>query len=315
MRSILSPRPVPTPMADPEKPPVALVVDDDPAALMMVSDALEGAGIVCVVARDGIAALRLLERVQPDVVLLDAVMPGLDGFEICRRLKAPPLNLAAPIVFMTGLTEPEHILQGLRAGGVDYVTKPLNLEELIARLSVHLANAQLLEGARKALDLTGRAVAAFRPDGTLSWASPRARALLALAPPEVLASGSAARGPLAQWLQELTDTPLSQSRRLSAGPLEMAYLGPGPGGEIQLSLFDRSGETREEMLSHRFALTEREAQVLYWLTLGKTNTDIGHILGLSGRTVNKHLEQVFQKMGVENRTSAAVLADRAMSGN
>ncbi|WP_374292515.1 response regulator [Paenirhodobacter enshiensis] len=294
---------------------VALIVDDDPSALLMVSEALEGAGIVAVAARDGTAALQLLGRVRPDVILLDAVMPGLDGFETCRRLREPPHSVTAPVIFMTGLSQPEHILRGLRAGGVDYVTKPLNLDELIARLSVHLANARMLDSARRALDACGRAVAAFRPDGALSWASPRAAELLASVPGDRLMTAGRASGALLDWLKELPDPPLSQSRRLSAGPLELSCLGPGAGGEIQFSIFDRSGQSREDMLAGRFGLTEREAQVLFWLTLGKTNTDIGTILGLSGRTVNKHLEQVFLKMGVENRTAAAVLADRAMNGN
>lgn len=75
----------------------------------------------------------------------------------------------------------------------------------------------------------------------------------------------------------------------------------------------RRDVSREAILCDQFSLTEREAEVLFWLTQGKTNADIGLILGLSKRTINKHLEQVFQKMGVDNRTAAAVMADRVLS--
>lgn len=292
----------------------ALVVDDDAPSLLMVSDALEEAGITVMAARNGESALRLAARVVPDVVLLDAVMPGLDGFQTCRLLKANPLLAATPVIFMTGLSAPEHILQGLQAGGVDYVTKPLNLDELLARLSVHLLNARQLARARGALDANGRAVAAFTRDGRLSWASPRAHQLLLDAPPDWLDPEGEAMGSLRIWLMNLRNVPLSQAQKLVSGRLELSWRGQGTGDELLVSIFDRNGRPREQVLSARFGLTDREAEVLFWLTQGKSNTDIGSILGLSGRTVSKHLEQVFEKMGVDNRTSAAVLADRAMSG-
>ncbi|WP_245155654.1 response regulator [Paracoccus ravus] len=299
---------------DEESRSIALVVDDDPASLMMVAEAVEQAGITAMAARDGEAALRLAGRVTPDVVLMDAVMPGLDGFQTCRLLKSLPAASAVPVIFMTGLSAPEHILQGLRAGGVDYVTKPLNLDELIARLGVHLLNAQKLAGARRALDANGRAVAAFSTSGDLAWASPRAQDLLTLLPEGWRdASGGAAQGEFRTWLQQLRQLPLSQVRKLSSAWLEISYIGKGGGQELLLSIRDRRERPGEQVLSQRFGLTEREAEVLFWLTQGKSNTDIGGILGLSGRTVSKHLEQVFEKMGVDNRTSAAVLADRTMS--
>ena len=86
----------------------------------------------------------LVEQITPDLVLLDAVMPGIDGFETCRRIKADAGACAiVPVIFMTGLTETEHVVRGLEAGGVDYVTKPIVLDEMLARIRVHLANARL----------------------------------------------------------------------------------------------------------------------------------------------------------------------------
>ncbi len=93
-------------------------------------------------------------RISPDLILLDAMMPGMDGFETCRRLKQSPVA-HVPVIFMTALSETEHIVAGLAAGGVDYVTKPIVLDELFARIRVHLANARAAESTRIALDRSG----------------------------------------------------------------------------------------------------------------------------------------------------------------
>ena len=288
---------------------VALVVDDDTASLMMVADALEAIGLTVMTARDGATALRFAENLAPDVVLLDAIMPGLDGFETCRRLKAPPLSLGAPVIFMTGLAATENVLDGLRAGGVDYVTKPLNLEVLTARITVHLLNALHLASARQALETEGRAVIALRR-GRIAWASPRARDLVAQSAP--IWQDDRPHGDLALWTASLPTTPLSEAQSFVHGELEIRHVGLSATSEVLLSLRRRSTRQGDAVLRERFALTDREAQVLFWLTQGKTNADIGEILGLSARTVNKHLEQVFQKLGVDNRTSAAVMADRVL---
>jgi DNA-binding NarL/FixJ family response regulator len=196
---------------------VVLVVDDSPETLRMLTDALDQTGMTVMVALDGSAALKVVEQITPDIILLDAVMPGFDGFEACRKLKNEPALSHVPVVFMTGLSETEHIVRGLEAGGVDYVTKPIVIEEMLARIRVHLANSRLIRRAT-----------------------------------EVLPSGL---------------------------------------------------ELRKD-----FRLTSRETEVLSWLSKGKTNRDIAQILGLSPRTIDKHLEQIYAKLGVENRTAAAAMA-------
>ena len=143
-------------ITDPKKRDVALVVDDSPETLRLLTDALDGAGMTVMVALDGASAMRIVDQITPDIVLLDAVMPGMDGFETCRRLKRDAGLDNVPIIFMTGLAETEHIVRGLEAGGVDYVTKPIAIEEMLARIRVHLANARLTQSARAALDVSGR---------------------------------------------------------------------------------------------------------------------------------------------------------------
>ena len=158
---------------------VALVVDDSPETLRLLTDALDGAGMTVMVAMDGAAAMRIVDQITPDIILLDAVMPGMDGFETCRRLKRDAGLSNVPVIFMTGLAETEHIVRGLEAGGVDYVTKPIVIEEMLARIRVHLANARMTQSARAALDVSGRFLLAVNRQGKIMWATPQAQKLLA----------------------------------------------------------------------------------------------------------------------------------------
>jgi DNA-binding response OmpR family regulator len=199
---------------------VVLIVDDVPENLAVLSDALDEAGHTVLVATDGISALERLMLVMPDLILLDAVMPGIDGFETCRRMKLMDSARDVPVVFMTGLTETEHVVRGFEVGGIDYVTKPIRPAEVLARISTHVRNARMLNDARLSRDAATAVVSAD----------------------------------------------LSQ-----------------------------------------YQLTPRELDVLAWIARGKTNRDIAEILGMSPRTVNKHLEHIFVKLGVETRAAAAAL--------
>ena len=195
---------------------VVLLIDDAPDTVRMIAEALDDAGYTVLVATDGATALQRVERVIPDAVLLDACMPGMDGFETCRRLKRAPGMRTVPVIFMTGLAETERLVEGLSAGGVDYLVKPVVPDELVARLQAHLRVAREMNAAMR-------------------------------------------------------------SRGEDAAPA--AVLLPNP-------------------------LTQREMDVLQWVACGKTNRDVAEILGMSPRTVNKHLEHIYEKLGVETRTAA-----------
>ncbi|NER83372.1 MAG: response regulator [Leptolyngbya sp. SIO1D8] len=143
----------------PSKKPQILIVDDYPTNIKVLSDFLIDSGFEVLIARDGENALKKLQRVTPDMILLDVLMPGIDGFETCRRLKERNSTLAIPIIFMTALADPVDKVKGLTLGAVDYITKPFQQEEVLARVSLHLKlqhmtqqleiqNAQLLEEAR-----------------------------------------------------------------------------------------------------------------------------------------------------------------------
>jgi DNA-binding NarL/FixJ family response regulator len=298
---------------------VVLVVDDSPETLRLLTDALDGAGMTVMVALDGAAAMRIVDQITPDMILLDAVMPGMDGFETCRRLKRDAGLSNVPVIFMTGLAETEHIVRGLEAGGVDYVTKPIVIEEMLARIRVHLANARLTQSARAALDVSGRFLLAVNRQGKVIWATPQAQKLLS----DNLGPGSADEMVLPEalqpWLEQAQKGKGGSSKAAAGFPdnpeLRLYYMGSAGPNEYLLRLAKDTSANLPPEFTSELGLTTREGEVLSWLSKGKTNRDIAQILGLSPRTVDKHLEQIYAKLGVENRTAAAAIATNASRRN
>ena len=309
---------------------VVLIVDDMPDNLAMLHDALDEAGYTVLVATDGPSAIARAQQARPAIVLLDAMMPGMDGFEVARRLKAAPDTAAIPIVFMTALTETEHVVAAFGAGGVDYVTKPIQPREVLARIAVHTQAARVQRQARNALDAFGHATMVVRPaDGRLLWQTALARTLLR----EYFGGeGPFAPVPLIDWVRREAAAragarqPLLAargSRRLTLELHAMNDGGEGGGTDADAAAdADADIDTDAEWLivaseandaalidtiMAAFRLTAREAEVLHWVARGKTNRDIGDILGASPRTVTKHMEHILPKLGVETRTAAAAL--------
>lgn len=314
---------------------IVLVVDDHPDTLQFLIDALEDAGITVLVAIDGKSALKQVSQLLPDLILLDAVMPGLDGFETCLALKSG-LASDVPVIFMTGLDDTEHIVRGLEAGGIDYLTKPIAPDELLARMRVHLNNARKAQGVRNALDMSGRTMLAADAQGNIKWATPQAQRMLASLAgkdPTRTESGvdkSDTIPPAGTELPPQVCTWLSRCALMTAAmPIEsivvtmqdakvrFQFLSRVAEDEILLVIQqaepvknERAGTSK---LQKRFGLTGREAEVLYWLSSGKSNRDIADILGISYRTVDKHLEHLFAKIGVESRSSAIATSVRTLS--
>jgi DNA-binding response OmpR family regulator/DNA-binding CsgD family transcriptional regulator len=301
---------------------VILIVDDTPDNLAMLSRALEQAGYLVLVALSGNAALQSMRKMRPDLVMLDAVMPTLDGFETCRMIKADPALSDVPIVFMTALTESDHVVRGFAAGGIDYVTKPIRTSEVIARVSSHLRQTRTLQQLRFALESSERAITVAAPDGLLLWSTPSAQEWIR-ALGSASTDGGRDRGDhgvgsrltvpaqLRAWLDQLADDDTAPSMtqvyraQVAGHTLQAKALGRSMQGEWVLLLETRN--VMEPGLLQQYRLTSRETEVLLWVTKGKTNRDIGEILGMSPRTVNKHLEHIYAKLGVETRTAAAAI--------
>jgi two-component system NtrC family sensor kinase len=126
-------------MSDKEANPTVLIVDDTPTNLGVVVEFLEENGFRVVVAQDGKEGLQRAAFIKPDLILLDVMMPGMDGFEVCRQLKACIATRDISVIFMTALADTASKLEGFKVGGVDYITKPLAIEEMLARVTTHIA--------------------------------------------------------------------------------------------------------------------------------------------------------------------------------
>lgn len=294
-----------------------LVVDDAPDSLSFLTDMLDAAGYTVLIATDGESALHLVSQITPDLVLLDAIMPGLNGFDTCRQLKQNPALLHLPVMFMTGLSETEHVVSGFAAGGVDYVTKPIVAEELLARIRVHLANARNSRGPRAALDAAGRYLFAVDQAGQIKWCTPKAREMLAAVCPPPPDQELSLPAHVISNLMALRRSGAAReaSCMLTGGArrVECTMLSPIGADELLFRLSEDTPAAGEARLRETLGLTSREADVLLWLSRGKTNREMGEILTISPRTVNKHLEQIFVKLGVENRASAAARAARLLA--
>jgi two-component system nitrate/nitrite sensor histidine kinase NarX len=116
-----------------------LIVDDNPHTLNMLFKMLQRVGYEVMVAQDGPSTLERIESFKPDLILLDVMMPGMDGFEVAAHLKAREASWDIPIIFLTALNETANIVKGFEVGGVDYLTKPISIEEALARINTHLS--------------------------------------------------------------------------------------------------------------------------------------------------------------------------------
>ena len=168
----------------------------------------------------------------------------------------------------------------------------------------------MIRDARQALDGSGQSLIAFRTDMSIAWASPRAIELLGT---ELNALRSNASNDLGRWIDDVGRQPLSASHpldleRVDGSSIRLHSLGRSGSGDVLARASLNRTEPPGQILSQRLPLSAREGEVLAWLANGKSNKDIATILNLSPRTVTKHVEQIFVKLGVENRTAAAAIA-------
>ena len=291
-----------------------LIIDDTPANLAFLSDALDQVGYKVLVATNGYNAIKQLQLVTPDLILLDVLMPGIDGFETCRRLKSSGQTCDIPIVFMTALDTTDDIVRGFGLGAVDYLTKPVNHAEVLARIAARLRCSRAVRQLQEAAEIGGEAFIALGDEARVTMIAPQAQELIMEYLGIDIAEGTLLPDLLRHRLAVQRDTGIPDPHA-ARPPWVIEHHGKRltisattciRSGRSLLVLDEQSmREPSPEALSAAFGLTQREADVILWIAKGKTNRDIGLILGMSPRTVNKHLEHIYVKLGVETRTAAA----------
>jgi CheY-like chemotaxis protein len=148
---------------------IVMIVDDTPENLAILSDTLSESGYRVLVATDGLSALEQVQYLKPDIILLDVMMPGIDGFETCNQLKADSKTATIPVLFMTALSELDNLLRGFEEGAVDYLVKPIRPPEVLARVEVHIKQARNIQRAEAALDNSPYSALAVTDVGKITW--------------------------------------------------------------------------------------------------------------------------------------------------
>lgn len=282
---------------------IILAIDDNADSLKVLYEVLVSEGYTTLIANGGQQALNILSKATPSLILLDAMMPKMDGFETCQQIKI--LHPGIPVIFMTGLSETEHIVRGLSAGGVDYLVKPLNHQELLARLKVHINNAKLTNSTKSALDSTGQHMAALDNHGSVVWTTEQAQVFI-----DTFSSKD--KKNLTDWLNAAD---AQETHEIQQGPstLVMTYIEETNNDTHLVKFKSHDLKLETQTLKLKLKITRREADVLMWVAKGKTDWEIAQILSISERTVNKHLEQIYRKLGINNRSSATALALNAIN--
>lgn len=290
--------------------PAVLVVDDTPASLGVVCDTLRQEGVRVLLADSGAAARDVLSRSTPDLVLLDVVMPGEDGFAVCAALRADPRWAALPIIFLTAIDAPEQKVRAFAAGAVDYVTKPVHAAELVARVRAQLE----LRAARRALEAQNarlEAEVALRLDAEAQLASSLDRAVIVLGRGgEMLFATRLARDLLANYFPAGAPADFARGGEFRVGEATLRvrrFTEPGRDDLAMLVCEEEHAPPGPAALL-ALGLTPRQAEVVYWVAQGKTNPEIALILDTSPRTIDKHMERIFERLGVENRATVIVRA-------
>lgn len=287
---------------------IVLVAEDDLQSVSALNDLLAKEGFTVLVAMNGDQAVSISEKMPPDIILMDAIMPKMDGFEATQKIKSNSELNHIPIIFMTGLSDNEHVLKGLACGSVDYINKPINHDQLIARLKIHLNNSRLTLSARQALDEIGQSSITTDISGNIIWQTESAANILNTNSPDPEWILRKLPHLIKKWLIHEPQKNSSLDLKELNEHIQLKYIGRIFPGEHLFRLVNNDELFMKQRLKERFNLTDRESEVLLWLSYGKTNREIGVIINMSPRTVNKHLEQIFKKLDVENRTTAAAIS-------
>ncbi len=282
-------------------PAKVLVVDDTPANVSLMLDALTEAGYELLVAENGRSALQLLEHNPPDLILLDLVMPEIDGFATCERLKKHPEWREIPVLIMTARDEPEEKVRAFNCGAVDYITKPVYPPEVLARVAAHLQIRTLQRSLADELEMR------IEAEQQLKQSLDRA-VVLVDREQHIVFSTHLADALLHKHFPAYAGGMLPDDFFSPASPLIARRFSEPGRDDLVMFVLEEKGEPPGPATLLTLGLTPREAEVLFWIAQGKGNPDIAAILGASVRTVHKHVENIFRKLGCETRAAAALAA-------
>jgi len=298
-----------------------LIVDDVPDNLAVLFDLLTQRGLRVFAADSGQQALTELQSIAPDLILLDVMMPGLNGFATCERIKADPDFADIPLLFLTALGDTVDKMKGFELGAVDYITKPIQSEEVLARVKAHLD----LRSLQIELELRNEEL-----DREMQLRLGAEQALMrALDTPVLLLENTGA----VYFCTDTADTLLTRHGGLPSAAQRCAWFGaeesevtgsngrlyvkrrpdPGGSGRALFLIVEKPLSGRPQQLT-ALGLTAREAEILFWIAQGKTSPEIAVIVSAATATVKRHVHHILYKLNVETRFAAALKAREILRG-
>ena len=280
---------------DNDTPALILIVDDSATNLQVLGSMLRENNYKTAVAENGEAALDFVARRKPQLILLDIAMPGLDGFEVCSRLKLDPEFSFIPVIFLSVRTETAEKVRAFKCGGVDYITKPFQREEVVARIEAHLQlqrTKQMLQAANEALEqrVRERTSELMTSNAKLEEANIALRVLLE--------QKDESRG----ILQETMVSNLKHS----VLPLLAQLEGEGLTSRqtTWMSMIRASIENilspAQKSLAQQFGFTSTESQLADLIKQGLSTKEMASMLKLSQRTIDTHRHNMRRKLGLSN---------------
>jgi FixJ family two-component response regulator len=313
-----------------------LVIDDTADNLRVVVAVLEAYSFTAITARDGESGLERAKRARPDAILLDVRMPGIDGYETCRRLKADPATAPIPVLFMTVLSEPDQKLRAFEAGAVDHVTKPLEASELLARVRTHVGlRAAQLELRRQNERLEERVAErtaelardAVEREQLLSLVRAQSDALRRLGQGLIDGQRDRDRG-IARTLREhvaerlrLVQLHVEQAAALAARPATgdevRAHLGSAlellrpavtDATGVEQRLDGDDGAAEHAARNPLLRLSTREYEIVQLIARGMGNKEIAGHLAIAPTTVSTHRARIMEKLQVSDLSSLIRIA-------
>jgi DNA-binding response OmpR family regulator/DNA-binding CsgD family transcriptional regulator len=326
----------------PDQTSTVLAVDDTPANLGVVFQILRDAAYKVLLAQNGASALSLMTETRPDIVLLDVQLPGMDGFEICRRIKANPDTADIPVLFLTVSDDPAAKVRGFDVGGVDYLTKPIEPAELLARLNTHLTLRNLQRQLREQrqqleqqlIERTSALEVALAQQRMLQQEVQRLRELSAAQSEQVqqlLQGLLAERGQQQSHPDTLAQQMLPGLASLRAMLTDLlANYTPAPEGEVhrrRVEVLRIVSDLERRITQHvppvspasaevfvrdhpLVQLSAREQEVLQLLAVGKETGEIAELLGVADNTVRVYRSRLMNKLDLHDLPSLVKFALR-----
>jgi DNA-binding response OmpR family regulator/DNA-binding CsgD family transcriptional regulator len=273
-----------------DNPCTVLIVDDDPFGIIQLQALLQGSGYKLLTASDGDLALEIVDTEVPDIILLDIIMPKMDGYETCRRLKEDVLHADIPVIFLSGLDSIEEKVNAFEAGGVDYITKPFSEKEVLIRVKTHLTLHRVNKCLAHELELRDDEIQS--KENKVQDTNTALRILLSAVEEEKKELAERVRFKanklILPKIQELKNTENPERRNVLFQSIEQSF-------QELTKPFIPGG------LDMCKKLTPMELQIINLIKQGKASKEISKICHISVNTIASHRKTIRKKLNITNR--------------